>query len=278
MKWHALIRECLAAKERVTVHFWWDRREWSWLIRKPEPLPSEHSIFLVEAGKPLAPSWYVDVHRIFRLPIQRACDLYANAGDPADRDEYQTLGTLRRALVGHRDRFGFYAYDTSPMSWESLERAQSTAIKLADVSTEVPSDPAYGPWCADYGVGKERDPNDPAYHATLEQLGMRADNDNGGRMTVLPIDSIENCKIRLLALEPGDPTYVNSVPVKRIPCTPIRFEVGFYELTAEAGLGTGGRIRRTKILTLSEAAERVQTGYFPHFKYLRTQDRWMETQ
>lgn len=278
MKWRSLIRESLAAKEHVTVHFWWDRREISWRVRTPEPLPSEHSIFLVEAGEPLVPSWYVDVHRIFRLPIQRACDLYANAGEPSDRDGYQTLETLRRALVGHRDRFGFYAYDTSPMSWESPERAKSTAIKLAEVSTETPSDQAYGPWCADYGVRKKRDPSDPAYHATLEQLGMRVDNENGGRMTVLPPDSVDFWKGQLLALDGGVPSYVNSVPVKRLSCTPIRFEVGFYELTAEVGLGTGGRQRRTKILTLSEAAERVQKGHFPHFKYVRSQDRWTETQ
>lgn len=38
--------------------------------------------------------------------------------------------------------------------------------------------PAYGPWCADYGRG--RDPNDSAYHATLAQLGLELGED--GRM------------------------------------------------------------------------------------------------
>ena len=261
--WHGLMRECLARKERVTVHFWWDRRECSWVLRAPDPLPPEHAIFLVEAGTKLAPSWYIDLRRIFRLPLQRACDLLANAGDPGCRDGYRTLDALKRGLVRHRDRFGFYAYDASPPSWESPERAKSTAIKLAEVDRKAP----------------ERDDVEPAatYEEMLAQLGCTIDNDNG-RMKVLPIDSIENCKERLRGLEPGVPTYVNSVPVKRLPCTPFRFEVGFYEVTAEAGLGTGARQRITKILTLHEAAERVQKGHFPHFKYIRSQDRWAETQ
>lgn len=246
------------------MHFWWDRREMSWVLRAPEPLPPEHAIFFVEAGDRSAPSWYVDTDRIYRLPIKRACAIVEGLRDPQCREEYQTFDTLKRALRAHPEKFGFYAYDTSPPSWESPERAKSTAIKLAEVDEKAP----------------ERDDVLPAstYEEMLAQVGMSADNDNGGRMNVLPLYSIDYWKGRLRELDGGVPTYVNSVPVKRLPCMPLRFEVAFYELTAEVGLGTGGRQRITKTLTLHEAAERVQKGHFPHFKYIRSQDRWAETQ
>jgi hypothetical protein len=260
--WRELVQKCLARKERVTVHFWWDRRECSWVLRTLEPLPPEHSIYLIEAGTRFAPDWYVDTDRIYRLPAQRARDLVANAREPDGWEAYQTLDTLKRALR-HPEKFGFYAYDTSPPFWECPERAKRMAIKLLECETKAP----------------ERDDVEPAatYEEALAQLGMGVDNDNG-RMTVLPLYSIEYWKEQLRALEGGVPSYVNLTPVKRLPCVPLRFEVGMYELTAEVGLGTGGRQRITKILTLHEAAERVQKGHFPHFKYIRSQDRWAETQ
>lgn len=88
--------------------------------------------------------------------------------------------------------------------------------------------------------------------------------------------TVEYWACQLERLEHG-PTYVNGVPVRRLPCEPMRFEVAMYELSACVGLGTGARQRITRIMTLWEAARFVRDGRCPHHKYSASADRWSET-
>jgi hypothetical protein len=150
----------------------------------------------------------------------------------------------------------------------------TTEEKLASIprcaGVEAPVD-GYVPPRAVVTRGPDND-NDPAWRSLLEQVGMSLDPH--GRYHVSPPEpGLEHWLEQLRALDTA-PTYVNGVPVRRQACTPMRFEVACYELSANVGLGSGARERITKVMTLWEAAAFVRAGRCPHYKYSATADRW----
>jgi hypothetical protein len=267
MSFRATIAECLKREERVTVHFWWDGAPRCWHVRTLEPLPPERDTFLVEAAHR-----YVDRARLFRLPRKVAEELAAEV--PTDRYGFEVHDALTRALKRPADHFGRYAYTDRRAWWENpaleRERAAHVARCLANVDDTPHELPPLG-W--QERLGTARPDNDNA--ALLEQVGMYVDE--AGRYHVTPTEpGLEHWLEALRALEHG-PTYLNGVPVTRLACSPMRFRVALYELTAEAGLGCGARIRREVVMSLWEAARFIRAGRCPHHKYSAPADRWTET-
>lgn len=270
-----IIAACLADGERVTVHWWFDRRETEWRVKAPEPLPPPARIYLVEAeARDGATCHYLEPRRLLLLPLARARALHADAV-AVDRDTYGLRDALERALR-RPERFGVDAY--GPLDDVPRARGMTAEEKLASIprcaGVEAPADYYVPPRACrpdnDNDGSWERD-----HAALLEQVGMHVDE--AGRYHATPPEpGLEHWLEQLRHLEHG-PTYVNGVPVRRLPCVPARYEVATYELTAEIGMGGGGRIRRTFVMSLWEAARHVQTGRCPHYKYSEASDRWTET-
>jgi hypothetical protein len=269
------VAECLAAGERVDVHFWFDRRELCWRMKTPEPMPPEERIYLIEAtDRDGAVQSYVDPARLLRMPLARARELLEQARGfdlgELDRDGIEVRDALERALR-KPERFGVDAY--GPFDDMPRARAQSLESQLAQWPDA--SKPHVLPPLDWQDQLRRRPDNDNGDHeALLEQVGMRVD-ESGYHLTP-PEPGLEHWVEQLRELEHG-PTYVHGVPVRRLPCVPMRFEVGCYELSACTGLGTGARQRITKVMSLWEAAAFVRFGKCPHYKYSATSDRWTET-
>lgn len=263
-----VVRERLEARERVRAHYRAGRDE---LVREVHDVAETPAgTFALEVFFP-AVTWYVDPARLYDLPLPLAREI-AELGPPEDRETHGLHDGLQRAL---RRPWLFAGAAYAPFSWETPERAASTERKLAEwPNADAPHHFPRPGWQERIPTGR---PEHPGYRATLAELGMRLDDE--GRYRVTPPDEhgLDPWLERLRALEGGVPENLNGVPVTRLPCSPMRFRVGRYELTANVGLGTGGRDRRTDVLTLREAAARVRSGRFPHFRCDRS-GNWRETQ
>lgn len=78
--------------------------------------------------------------------------------------------------------------------------------------------------------------------------------------------TLDQCRDALRALD-CTPSYVNSVPVKRRPCSPPMYEVVEFHYTVEAGMGCGARLPHTEVLDLHGAAWRVASGRCVHHSF-----------
>lgn len=262
-----LARERLEAGERVRAHYRAGRSDISREVHDAAEMPP--GTFALEVFVP-AVTWYVDGARLYELPLPLARELAAL--EPEDRETYGLREGLQRAL---RRPWLFAGAAYAAFSWETPERAASTARKVAEWPDAAA--PHYFPslgWQDRIATGKAEHPD---YRATLAELGMHLDAEGRYRITPPDEHGLDPWLERLRALEGGVPANLNGVPVTRLPCSPVRFRVGRYELTANVGLGTGGRDRRTEILSLREAAVRVRSGRFPHFRCDRS-GTWRETQ
>jgi hypothetical protein len=296
MSYRATIEACLDAGERVQVHFWFDRREVCWRMKTLEPMPPEHCIYLVEATDHTGSlQSHIDPRRLLLLPLARARELLEQARGfdlrELDRDGLEVRDSLERALR-KPERFGVDAYGRLDLHGLRRGRAMTTEEKLASIprceGIEAPATP-YVPPRAQVTRGPDND-NDPVWRELLAQVGMSIGAD--GRYSVRPQyhaalqgpvrpygpaqGTTEYWAHQLEGLDHG-PTYLNDVPVRRLPCTPMRFEIASYELSANVGLGSGARERITKVMTLWEAAAFVRAGKCPHYKHSATSHRWSET-
>jgi hypothetical protein len=80
---------------------------------------------------------------------------------------------------------------------------------------------------------------------------------------------VTDWRSQLLALQPGIPTWLNGLPVTRIPCDGAWFRVGIHEdypcITYQE-------------LRLCDAISRVASGYFPRLKTAPGLRKWVEQQ